>query len=186
MSTTQALISVEEYLRTSYHPDRDYVDGRVLERNMGELPHGNLQMFFGWYFFSHRDEWRVNASSEQRIEVAPSRFRIPDVCLVSYDAPYERVLRTPPVLCIEILSIMDRMKSIQERVDDYANMGVPCTWVIDPWRGTAYTTGADATLFEVGSHKGRPLLTVPHTPISIEVEAIFAELDRLERRAAGQ
>ncbi len=27
--------TVEEYLRTPYHPDREYVDGEVLERNLG-------------------------------------------------------------------------------------------------------------------------------------------------------
>jgi Uma2 family endonuclease len=182
MSPTQSLISVEEYLSTSYRPDCDFVDGQVLERNMGETPHGNLQMFFGWYLFNHRDEWRVDASSEQRIEVAPFKFRIPDVCLISYDAPYERVLRTPPVLCIEILSIMDRMKSIQERLDDYSRMGVQCSWVIDPWRGTAFAAGPDAILHEVGSHKGQPILAVPNTPISIAVDDIFAELERLEKR----
>jgi len=33
-STT--LISVSEYLNTIYHPDCDYVDGEVGERNLGE------------------------------------------------------------------------------------------------------------------------------------------------------
>jgi hypothetical protein len=28
-------VSVEEYLHTSYQPDCDYVDGEVLERNLG-------------------------------------------------------------------------------------------------------------------------------------------------------
>ena len=37
------LVPVEEYLRTSYRPDRDYVDGEVLERNLGEHDHSDLQ-----------------------------------------------------------------------------------------------------------------------------------------------
>lgn len=39
----ETLISVEEYLATSYRPDCDYVDGQVLERNLGEWEHGSLQ-----------------------------------------------------------------------------------------------------------------------------------------------
>jgi hypothetical protein len=43
-------ISVEEYLKTVYRPDRDYVDGVVEERNFGEWDHswiqGNLITFF--------------------------------------------------------------------------------------------------------------------------------------------
>jgi len=37
------MISVQEYLATSYRPDCDYVDGRVEERNLGEYNHAKLQ-----------------------------------------------------------------------------------------------------------------------------------------------
>jgi hypothetical protein len=33
---TNVLIPVSEYLKTSYSPDCDYVDGEVQERNLGE------------------------------------------------------------------------------------------------------------------------------------------------------
>jgi len=39
----ETLISVEEYLNTSYHPDCDFVDGHVLERNWGERTHSRTQ-----------------------------------------------------------------------------------------------------------------------------------------------
>jgi len=42
MSST-TLVSVSEYLETSYRPDVDYVDGELLERNVGELDHSRLQ-----------------------------------------------------------------------------------------------------------------------------------------------
>ena len=35
--------SIEQYLNTSYHPDREFVDGLVVERNLGELTHGRIQ-----------------------------------------------------------------------------------------------------------------------------------------------
>ena len=42
MSTT--LVSVEEYLGTSYPDgDREYVDGEIVERNLGEIDHADLQ-----------------------------------------------------------------------------------------------------------------------------------------------
>ena len=31
-----ALVPLEEYLRTTYHPDCEWVDGEVKERNVGE------------------------------------------------------------------------------------------------------------------------------------------------------
>ena len=36
-------MSVEEYLRTSFDPDCEYVDGEVLERNEGEKDHSKVQ-----------------------------------------------------------------------------------------------------------------------------------------------
>jgi hypothetical protein len=35
----ETFVSVREYLRTSYSPDREYVDGRIVERNLGEKGH---------------------------------------------------------------------------------------------------------------------------------------------------
>ena len=38
------LVSVEEYLRTSFpDADREYVDGRIVERNVGEVDHSDVQ-----------------------------------------------------------------------------------------------------------------------------------------------
>ena len=42
--TVATQISVEEYLKTSYRPDCDYVDGEVRERNFGEYDHSRPQM----------------------------------------------------------------------------------------------------------------------------------------------
>ena len=43
MMATGTLVTVEDYLNTSYSPDCDYVDGEVLERNSGEREHSELQ-----------------------------------------------------------------------------------------------------------------------------------------------
>src|ERR1022692_1833680 len=36
-------VPVEEYLRTSYEPDMEYVDGELVERHVGEHKHSCLQ-----------------------------------------------------------------------------------------------------------------------------------------------
>jgi len=46
--------------------------------------------------------------------------------------PTERVLTTPPVLCIEILSSEDRIARINTRIQDYFEFGVPVVWLVDP------------------------------------------------------
>jgi Uma2 family endonuclease len=128
---TEALISVEEYLRTSYRPDCDYVDGHIEERNLGEWDHANLQTAIATFFRMRRKEWGINVVVEQRVQVSPTRFRIPDVTVVLGD-PQEQILRKPPFLCVEILSPDDRMSRVEQRIDDYLDMGVPYVWLLDP------------------------------------------------------
>lgn len=121
---TGMLISVEEYLATSYRPDCDYVEGQVEERNLGERDHSNLQMIVSAYLFARRKQWDIQVYPEQRVQVKPNRFRIPDICVV-LGATEEQIFTTPPFLCIEILSPEDRMSRVQERIDDYLAMGDP-------------------------------------------------------------
>ena len=102
MATVQ--ISLEEYLRTSYHPDCDYVDGEVQERNLGEFDHGFIQIFLGSWFFQHRHEWQLHTVAEWRVRVSPRRVRIPDLCLVPSTEPVEPVLTKAPAAVVEILS----------------------------------------------------------------------------------
>ena len=136
---TAALISVQEYLATVWRPDRDYVDGEVLERNMGEYSHGRLQARIVAWLMSRERAWRFRVVTEVRLQISSSHFRIPDLMLVSADAPHEEIVRTPPLVCIEILSRGDTMRDMMERLNDYFAIGVPVCWVIDPVRGTGWT-----------------------------------------------
>ncbi len=75
-------VPVDVYLGCSYDPDREFVDGNVLERHVGELPHSRLQKYLIRYFASFEIELDVEVLPEQRVQVAPTRYRVPDVCLV--------------------------------------------------------------------------------------------------------
>lgn len=132
---TAVLISVEEYLNTSYDPDCDYVDGEVVERNLGETKHSKAQRRIIYYLGDHYTALRDRIYPEQRVQVKPNRFRIPDLCITgitAVDAPDEEIFRTPPELCIEILSPKDTMTRTLEKIKDYFQMGVPLCWILDP------------------------------------------------------
>jgi hypothetical protein len=74
-------ISVEEYLKTVYRPDRDYVDGVVEERNLGERDHSWTQGRLVTFFMTRFRETGIAALPEWRFQVRPTRFRIPDVVI---------------------------------------------------------------------------------------------------------
>ncbi|MEO8597389.1 MAG: Uma2 family endonuclease [Candidatus Solibacter sp.] len=138
---TGSLVSVREYLSTSYRPDCDYVDGVVLERTLGEYDHASLQMAVSAYYYARRKDWRIRVVPEQRVQVAPTRFRVPDVCVIVDQGKPAQIFTEPPLICIEILSKDDRLSEMRERVQDYLDFGVKYVWILDPatreaWRCT--------------------------------------------------
>jgi Uma2 family endonuclease len=167
--STRTLISVEEYLATSYRPDCDYVDGVIEERNLGERDHSSLQMAVAAYFFIRRKEWGISVFPEQRVQVKPTRFRIPDVCVVLGGKPAEQIFTKPPFLCTEVLSPEDRMSRVEERIDDYLAMGVPYVWLLDPATRRAYAATAADGLREVKSG----LLRTENPSLEVPLDEIF-------------
>jgi Uma2 family endonuclease len=138
MSTV--LVSLDEYLDTAYSPDREYVDGVVVERNVGERPHSRTQSNFDFFFrqnYAHLFTW-----PEQRLRTVPGRrSRVPDVCVTLQD-PKIDVFEDPPFLVIEILSKRDEMGEVLEKLAEYEAFGVPHIWLVDPRRRKAFTYGS--------------------------------------------
>lgn len=132
-------VPIQEYLRTTYRPDVDYVDGELVERNVGEFDHSSTQTELAVRLHAQIPAGRRRVLTEQRVQVRATRYRIPDVCVLAENAPREAVVGTPPELCVEILSKDDRMSDILERVRDYFDMGVPVCWIIDPVASSAWT-----------------------------------------------
>jgi Uma2 family endonuclease len=168
-TTTQLTITTDEYLRTSYRPDCDYVDGEVQQRNLGEKDHAEVQIALSHWLRSHDKEWNTRSYMELRMQVAPTRFRVADACIFSRDEVIEQVPTRPPLVVIEIISPEDRVSRYEERIDDYRNMGVRNIWIIDPKtrRGFDCSTGS---WIETQSFK------IENSPIKVDLPDILAEL----------
>src|SRR5436853_1764626 len=99
-----ASIPIKEYLASTYHPDVDYVEDHIEERNAGEKEHGKLQFRIAILLERQRILIPFLAT---RLMISPTRYRVPDVC--AYDSePDESVFTHAPALCIEVLSPEDR------------------------------------------------------------------------------
>jgi len=175
-ASPQFATRLEYYLQTDFRPDCDYVDGEILERNVGEFEHAFLQSLLAMLINQHRVEWSCTALTELRVQVLPSRFRIPDISVVAAGAPFEKVLTRPPILCVEIMSSEDRWARITERFEDYRRMGVPSLWAVDPIECKAWMWSSGTPEWKEAS-----ILEVPATPIRIDLAPVFAEL--AERKA---
>jgi len=173
LPNSETLWTVQQYLSTSWSPDREFVDGRIEERNLGEKEHSILQRYFTFLFMLKRDEWRVEVFPELRTQIADTNFRVPDVCVVRSGENFDRILNHPPLIAIEILSPEDRLRRMEEKAAQYRRFGVEHIWVVDPDSRRAYIFRENhLEVVEAGE------LLVPDTPIRVVLDEMFAELDR--------
>jgi Uma2 family endonuclease len=170
-----AAVSVEEYLHTMYRPDCDYVDGEVIERNVGELSHSLVQGILVGIFRDLAKVQPIRVAPELRNKVSATRYRVPDICVMLKSQKPEPVLNSPPFLCVEILSPEDRMTRVLERIKEYFIFGVSYVWVIDPETRTAYSYTADE------GHQVRDRLATANPELAISLPEAFAELDEALR-----
>ena len=167
---TVPLISVEEYLHMTYRPDCDYIDGVVVERNLGQYSHSTLQMLTLMTLQERAEQWGILVRPELRVKIRNGKYRVPDVVVLSKDAPRPPVIEQPPLLCIEIVSPDDRLRDLTERAQDYLVMGVPETWIVDPETKTAYRYST-AGLHEIPSGT-----VMQHGQIQLNPFKLFAQL----------
>src|SRR4051812_37683595 len=99
-------VSVQEYLNSSYPDgDREYLDGMVVERNVGTPGHSALQKILIVHLASFEKALQTAVRPECRTRIEEPRSRAPDVLVMLRPSrKNDRVFRDPPLLIIEILS----------------------------------------------------------------------------------
>jgi len=157
---------MEEYLDTAYSPDREYVDGAIVERNVGERPHSIVERNLTVVIDTKYPNLLV--LPECRVRTLEGRCRVPDVSVMLED-PGTDVIEIPPFLVIEILSRYDAMADVLEKLDEYRAAGVRNIWLIDPRKKKAFTM-MDGRFNEVPTQE-----LVTEAP---EIRLTFAEIFR--------
>jgi Uma2 family endonuclease len=136
--STKVLMDVEEYLRTSFEgSDCEFLDGEIVERNMGELPHGDLQGTLYRLLWRYRSRLGIRVVTEIRIQINRRRYRVADIAAWRNDNIGTGIPTVPPFLVVEILSPEDRMVRMVPKIQEYLSIGVDWVWVIDPEEKTA-------------------------------------------------
>jgi Uma2 family endonuclease len=170
--TASVFVTEEEYLRTSYEPDCDYVGGRLEERNLGEYEHSGVQTTIATIFSIAGYDWGLKVRVECRLQVAPKRYRVPDIMVLRQAQKVSRIVREAPLICIEVLSPEDSWSRLREKLNDYLAMGVENVWCFDPETREVRTYTV----------KGFNLVTAPElaiegTAVRLNLAEAFAVLD---------
>lgn len=135
MATTH-LVSVEEYLHSSFEPDAEYVEGRIVPRSVPQKPHSKMQGYLDrtLYRAAHPLGYEVWVEQRVRTQPDPAHYRVPDLC-ITRDEPAEDIFTYPPLLCVEILSPDDTAIDVRAKVHEYLAFGVAFVWIVDPQTG---------------------------------------------------
>src|SRR5512144_2975379 len=113
--STATVVSVEEYLNTTYDPDMEYVDGVLVERNVGDYLHSLIQSNI---IFALRTRYpHFKCLPELRSRTTQTRFRLPDVCVL-LAPPQTRYLLDAAHIAIEILSEGDKASEVFEKLEE--------------------------------------------------------------------
>ena len=170
MTAAGSQVSLDEYLSTVYDPDCEFVDGELIERNMGESDHSALQGIIFAFLFNQSWKSGIYVFPELRVQVAATRYRIPDITVTTQKVR-DQFLREPPFLCIEVLSPEDRASRMELKIDDYLTFGVKHIWLIDPRRKKAWSYTSE------GKRESSAILTTSEPRLTLNLDEIFATLD---------
>lgn len=136
---TQLLISAEEYLTSSYRPDKEFINGVLVERGMPTPAHSALAMLVGAHFFALRHQFGYAVLPDCRTQIIErARYRIPDVMLCPKPVPKGRVCDVVPWVVIEVLSPDDTLSGTRARFLDYRGIGVSELVLMDPEECVAF------------------------------------------------
>src|SRR5277367_2859049 len=173
MATT-TYVPVETYLRMESEPDCEYVDGQIEERPMPEYDHSSWQSALILFFNAHDKTWDVRSRAELRVRVSPTRFRVPDVTVLSRSTPIEQIIVTPPLAVFEILSPENRMAAMMEKFADYERMDIAGIWIIDPRKSVEESIGYG---YQSGKLEIVTTFGLPSLGITFMMEEIAASID---------
>jgi Uma2 family endonuclease len=180
VAPTPPLVSAEEYLNSGYHPDREYVDGVLVERSVPTIAHGLLQAILSEHFRRYRKQFRFAALSETRTQIVErARYRIPDLMLFPIPLPAGKIVDATPWAVIEILSPDDRLSDQLARFRDFKRIGVPHMVLLDPEDLVAYRVDENGSLIETRFTS----LDLPTGDLPFDTEALFRQL--VEERNEG-
>lgn len=133
MGGTATLISLDDYLSTTYEPDREFVDGVLVRRNVGTQLHGMLQTIVAVFLAQYRKSHQIRVFTETRLRVdASGSHRIPDVMVLEIPYKKGKVVTDVPAIVVEIKSPYDTFDDIVGKGFEYEKLGVGNILVLDP------------------------------------------------------
>jgi Uma2 family endonuclease len=162
--STAALMPVDEYLRLTDKPYREYRAGAVSSKPMPTKLHALIQRALLMLLHGQG----APALPELTVSISPTKYLVPDVCVgPDFPGPYPT---EPVLLCCEILSPEDTLGAMLAKCEEYHAWGVPFCWVVDPVKRTAWE-------YHSAAEPERATASLRAGELSVNLEDLFSALD---------
>lgn len=128
-------VTIDEYLSNPAYRHAEWINGEVVELNVGTGQHGYIQLEIGFSLKSYLKQNPIGFAYGElhcRLRIGTQiRYRIPDVCVV-LDDRVQGYLDRAPNLCVEIRSPDDSISDQLAKFADYFANGCQLGWLILP------------------------------------------------------
>ena len=191
-SSVRHELSLDQWFALPEDQPGELVDGRLEDEEVPDYLHEFLVTYLGSILFN----WifargGLVAASDAKFAVSGRRGRKPDLTVYlpgSPRPPARGLIRVPPDIAIEIVSPRPRdgRRDRVEKPADYAAFGIRYYWLLDPQLRSLEileldSKGRYATVLGAG---GGTLRQIPGCQgLTLELDTLWAELDRLESEA---
>ena len=176
-------LTLEEYLKTPEIEGRfDVIDGVIImaaaPRLIHQIINGNMHFILRQFVNERELGIVLFAPTDVLIRRAPLRMRQPDLLFIRsgrYDRTGQFVEETPD-LVIEIISPTNTRRHVEEKLLDYAAIGVPECWRVLPEEETVEVLAlADGEWQPIGLYaRDDRLRSTVLTGLDVEVSQFFA------------
>lgn len=171
--STVALVSLDEYLNSSYEADMEFVGGVLVERNVGTMSHSLLLTQVILHFGQLPDSYRLQVLPSVRLRIDDNHVRVPDVLVLEEPYQVSKVVTDVPVITVEIKSPDDKFDDIVDKCFEYEALGVRNILVMDPDHRRTWLFEQSSLRLLTGTSQS---LQLSHGTLDFPFSEMFAEL----------
>jgi Uma2 family endonuclease len=171
-------VSVDQYLRTDYEPNCEYLDGVLAPKPLPDRIHSKLQTLLAAWLLARTAQLPLEILTELHLRIGPTQWRVPDLSVLVAPPADMRYLdaESPPLLTIEIVSRDEPWPALRAKVTDHLAVGVSYVIVADPHSRTVMLASREEPLREIAS----PLLVNIPVPgagvLQIDFDDLYSRL----------
>lgn len=143
--TVEKLITGEEFLSMGDSGPCELVNGRIVPMSTNGGEHGLIEseIIFQLKSFNaqHKSGWVLGGEAGVYVRRNPDTVRGMDAAFISkarHPARPKGYLEVAPELIVEVISLNDRWKEIQDKLKEYFTIGVDYIWLIEPEDRTVF------------------------------------------------